>query len=50
MSILLQKNQSGKVIILYDEDERIAAHAATIMSERGYNNIFLLSGGKFLFT
>jgi len=35
------------MIILYDEDERIASNAATIMIERGYNNIFLLSGGKF---
>jgi len=32
---------------LYDEDERIAPRAATIMMERGYTNIFLLSGGKY---
>ncbi|CAM4752615.1 unnamed protein product [Rotaria magnacalcarata] len=44
--LLIYKNQKGKIIILYDEDERIAPNAATIMVERGYNNIFLLSGGK----
>jgi len=43
--LLIYKNQKGKIIILYDEDERIASPAATIMVERGYNNIFLLSGG-----
>ncbi|CAF0907255.1 unnamed protein product [Rotaria sordida] len=43
--LLIYKNQKGKIIIVYDEDERIAPHAATIMVERGYNNIFLLSGG-----
>lgn len=46
-SILFQKNHKGKIIILYDDDERIAPQAATVMVERGYNNIFLLSGGKF---
>ncbi|CAF0881929.1 unnamed protein product [Rotaria sordida] len=43
--LLIYKNQKGKIIILYDEDERTAPNAATIMVERGYNNIFLLSGG-----
>lgn len=42
----LKKNHKGKIIILYDDDERIAPQAATIMVERGYNNIFLLSGGE----
>ncbi|CAF0754864.1 unnamed protein product [Adineta ricciae] len=43
--LLIYKNKKGKIIVLYDEDEQIAPRAATIMSERGYNNIFLLSGG-----
>lgn len=41
-----QKNASGKIIILYDEDERIASQAATTMCERGFENLFMLSGGK----
>ncbi|CAF1086912.1 unnamed protein product [Adineta steineri] len=43
--LLIYKNHKGKIIVLYDDDERIAPQAATIMMERGYNNIFLLSGG-----
>jgi len=43
--LLIYKNHKGKIIILYDDDERIAPQAATVMVERGYNNIFLLSGG-----
>lgn len=31
---------------MYDEDERIASQAATTMCERGFENLFLLSGGK----
>ncbi|RXN36501.1 centrosomal of 41 kDa isoform X2 [Labeo rohita] len=41
----MQKNASGKIIILYDEDERIASQAATTMCERGFENLFMLSGG-----
>ncbi|KAA0724445.1 Centrosomal protein of 41 kDa [Triplophysa tibetana] len=36
---------SGKIIIVYDEDERIASQAATTMCERGFENLFMLSGG-----
>lgn len=43
-----QKNASGKIIILYDEDERIASQAATTMCERGFENLFMLSGGEHL--
>ncbi|XP_074646869.1 centrosomal protein of 41 kDa-like [Tubulanus polymorphus] len=39
------KNQRGKIIILYDEDERIAHKCATTLVQRGYDNLFLLSGG-----
>ncbi|XP_075781354.1 centrosomal protein of 41 kDa isoform X2 [Pelodiscus sinensis] len=44
-SILEYKNASGKIIILYDEDERLAGQAATTMCERGFENLFMLSGG-----
>ncbi|XP_069048648.1 centrosomal protein of 41 kDa isoform X2 [Lepisosteus oculatus] len=43
--VLEYKNASGKIIILYDEDERIASQAATTMCERGFENLFMLSGG-----
>ncbi|XP_059392966.1 centrosomal protein of 41 kDa [Carassius carassius] len=43
--VLDYKNASGKIIILYDEDERIASQAATTMCERGFENLFMLSGG-----
>lgn len=43
--VLDYKNTAGKIIIIYDEDERIASQAATIMCERGFENLFMLSGG-----
>lgn len=43
--ILEFKNAHGKIIILYDEDERMASQAATTMCERGFENLFMLSGG-----
>jgi len=39
------KNKPGKWIILYDEDESICPKVATVLVERGYDNVFLLSGG-----
>ncbi|XP_061202820.1 centrosomal protein of 41 kDa [Neopsephotus bourkii] len=44
-SILEYKNAHGKMIILYDNDERLASQAATSMCERGFENVFMLSGG-----
>lgn len=41
-----QKNAAGRIIIVYDEDERTAGQAATAMCQRGFDNLFLLSGGK----
>lgn len=41
-----QKNAHGKIIILYDDDERLASQAATTMCERGFENLFMLSGGE----
>uniref|UniRef100_A0A3P8PM84 Rhodanese domain-containing protein n=1 Tax=Astatotilapia calliptera TaxID=8154 RepID=A0A3P8PM84_ASTCA len=43
--VLEYKNAPGKIIIVYDEDERIASQAATTMCERGFENLFMLSGG-----
>ncbi|KAK3535969.1 hypothetical protein QTP70_022849 [Hemibagrus guttatus] len=43
--VLNYKNIAGKIIILYDEDERLASQAATTMCERGFENLFMLSGG-----
>ncbi|KAM8860872.1 centrosomal protein of 41 kDa isoform 1-T1 [Synchiropus picturatus] len=39
------KNAPGKVIILYDENERLAVDVATYLCEIGYKNLFMLSGG-----
>ena len=39
------KNQEGKLIIIYDFDETIAPRVATTLMQRGYDNIFMLSGG-----
>ncbi|XP_042563388.1 centrosomal protein of 41 kDa isoform X2 [Clupea harengus] len=43
--VLNYKNAIGKIIIVYDEDERVASQAATTMCERGFENLFMLSGG-----
>ncbi|XP_041650699.1 centrosomal protein of 41 kDa isoform X2 [Cheilinus undulatus] len=43
--VLEYKNSAGRIIIVYDEDEMIASQAATIMCERGFENLFMLSGG-----
>jgi len=38
-------NKEGKIIVVYDEDETMAPRAATILVERGYDNVYMLSGG-----
>uniref|UniRef100_UPI00358F9F66 centrosomal protein of 41 kDa n=1 Tax=Myxine glutinosa TaxID=7769 RepID=UPI00358F9F66 len=43
--ILQYKNNPGKIIIVYDEDERIAPTTATTLCEHGLENIYMLSGG-----
>uniref|UniRef100_A0A8C6S8Q6 Centrosomal protein 41 n=1 Tax=Neogobius melanostomus TaxID=47308 RepID=A0A8C6S8Q6_9GOBI len=43
--VLQYKNAPGKIIIVYDEDERTASQAATTMCQRGFENLFMLSGG-----
>ena len=39
------KNKANKLIIIYMNDERKGTAAASLMSEKGYDNVFLLSGG-----
>lgn len=46
--MLMFKNQPGKIIVVYDDDERLCPKAATTMVQRGYDNLFLLSGGMKL--
>ncbi|XP_045165304.2 centrosomal protein of 41 kDa-like isoform X2 [Mercenaria mercenaria] len=43
--MLAFKNQKGKIIIAYDETEELAPSCVTTLAQRGYDNIFLLSGG-----
>eukprot|EP00112_Aurelia_sp_Birch-Aquarium-sp1_P004749 Seg154.7 transcript_id=Seg154.7/GoldUCD/mRNA.D3Y31 product="Centrosomal protein of 41 kDa" protein_id=Seg154.7/GoldUCD/D3Y31 len=43
--ILEFRNKTGKIIVLYDEDERIATSCSTIFVQREVDNVFLLSGG-----
>lgn len=46
--MLAYKNQPGKIIVVYDDDEKIGPKGATTLVQRGYDNLFLLSGGKGL--
>ena len=39
------KNKPDKLIVIYMEDERKGTQAAMLFFEKGYENIFLLSGG-----
>ena len=39
------KNKTNKMIIIYMGDERKGTAAANLMAEKGYENVFLLSGG-----
>merc|ERR1740138_1822820 len=43
------RNRDGKLIILYDDDERLAAAAAHQLVHRGFENVFVLSGGLVAF-
>jgi centrosomal protein CEP41 len=43
------KNRDGYVIVLYDMDDRMGRNVATMFTEKGYENIFLLTGGLDLF-
>jgi len=43
--MLRLKNQAGAIIVLYDADESLASRCATTLTQRGYDNVFMLSGG-----
>eukprot|EP00948_MAST-09A_sp_MAST-9A-sp1_P001440 g1440.t1 len=43
------KNKRGKIIILYDNEERLVRQAATTFVEKGFENIFILSDGLYRF-
>ncbi|PRD29944.1 UNVERIFIED_CONTAM: cep41-b [Trichonephila clavipes] len=42
------KNNRPELIIVYDDDESIASRVATTLVQRGYENIYLLSGGNYV--
>jgi len=39
------KNTDGKIIVIVDADESLSPNFATTMIQRGYDNVFVLSGG-----
>lgn len=43
------RNQEGKLIIVYTQEERTGVESAQIFTQKNYDNIFLLSGGLFDF-
>ncbi|XP_023213728.1 centrosomal protein of 41 kDa A-like [Centruroides sculpturatus] len=43
--LLTFKNVPNKIIVVYDEDESLASRVASTLVQRGYDNIFMLSGG-----
>eukprot|EP00002_Diphylleia_rotans_P030405 TRINITY_DN6244_c0_g1_i4.p1 TRINITY_DN6244_c0_g1~~TRINITY_DN6244_c0_g1_i4.p1 ORF type:complete len:193 (+),score=28.05 TRINITY_DN6244_c0_g1_i4:99-677(+) len=44
--IVEHKNQSEKMIIIYDEDEKGALTAVDVFVRNGFENIYVLEGGK----
>jgi centrosomal protein CEP41 len=44
------KNRKDKLIVVYAEDERHGTHLAKIIFEKGFDNVYLLTGGISVFT
>jgi len=44
-NLLRFKNVPDKIIVAYSQEERNGVHYAKILHEKGFDNIFLLSGG-----
>ena len=45
--ILAFRNQEpGRIIVLYDLNDEMAASAANLMFEKGIDNVFVLNGGS----
>jgi centrosomal protein CEP41 len=43
--MIMMKNKEGKMIILYHTDERNGVPYANLLFQKGYDNVFFLSGG-----
>ncbi len=43
--MIMMKNKEGKMIILYHSDERSGVPYANLLFQKGYDNVFFLSGG-----
>ena len=43
------KNKTDKLIVVYSDDERHGTQQAKIIFEKGFDNVYLLSGGIFVF-
>ena len=43
--LLRFKNQPDKIIVVYMYDERTGTHFSKILFEKGFDNVYLLSGG-----
>ena len=43
--MLRVKNKAGKILVVYDDDESLARQTAKTLTQRGYDNVFMLSGG-----
>lgn len=41
----MQKNKPGCCIVIYDDDELVAPTVASTLVERGYENVYMLTGG-----
>ncbi|KAG5189748.1 Rhodanese-like domain-containing protein [Tribonema minus] len=44
------KNREGTLIVLYEDEERLACQAAQTLLHRGFDNVYVLSGGLQAFT
>ena len=44
------KNKQDKLIVVYAEDERHGTHLAKVIFEKGFDNIYLLTGSISVFT
>lgn len=43
--MLRVKNRERSILVLYDDDETTASRCASTLTQRGYDNVFMLSGG-----
>ena len=47
LTSVIQRNKPGGIVVIYDECENIAPSVATTLVQRGYDNLFMLSGGTY---